>query len=154
MQTDHGLETAAGFGGWVSRKVREEREAALERQILDAFSGAGVAAWSQVTCPKWGRADVVTKGAVVEVKDVVNRVTLHQAIGQVILYRQQLNPKARAVIVCNTCRVDQGREVAGLLGVELLVWGDDAPLLFANPPYSRGPKPGARLRRGRSQKRK
>jgi hypothetical protein len=109
------------FGG------RARREEELERVIFDAFVGAGVAVWRQVRCGAWGRADLLTKDAVYEAKDVLTRRTFYEALGQLQCYSNYLNPDARRVIVCNRSKVPQLHEVAKDNGIDVLVM---------SPPYA------------------
>src|SRR5215213_3015509 len=66
---------------------RQYREAALEREVIDFFAGAGQFVISQVYCGTAGRADVVTGHCIYELKDQLTRRTYCLAVGQLNGYR-------------------------------------------------------------------
>jgi hypothetical protein len=119
------------------RKTRANDEAVLENAVLDLFSGAGMFVRQQVPCPA-GRADLVTKNAIFELKAYLNRRSLHQAIGQLTLYRPHLNPSAELVVVCIKSSVRGLHERAREAGIEVLEWPDikrNPGVILCNPPY-------------------
>jgi 16S rRNA G966 N2-methylase RsmD len=123
----------------LNRKIRFSPEAELERNFVDLFSGAGSMAWRQVPCPA-GRADVVTKHAIVECKDKLTRTTLQQAIGQLHLYKVHINPYAQLAILCNLSRVPHMHEHARKSGVAIFEWQDvkqNFDVILSSPPFSK-----------------
>lgn len=105
---------------------RQAREAKFERELVDLFSGSGTFVRRQVDCGLAGRADVVTDDAIYELKVELNRRTLQQAMGQLMLYRPHINPSARLVIACLYSRVEHLHEKARLSGFDILL---------CDPPY-------------------
>jgi hypothetical protein len=75
-----------------------------------------------------GIADIVTDSAVYEVKFFLSRLVIFEAIGQVLLYRQALNPSLRAIVVGFR---DPRSDIASLVPyakqatVEVMFWGDE-----------------------------
>jgi hypothetical protein len=121
----------------MQRKARSYDEAALKEAVLDLFSGAGMYVRQEVPCSA-GRADVVTRNLVIELKAYLSRRSLFQAVGQVNLYRHCLNPMARAVVVCIKSKVRALHDVARGAGVDVLEWADvkrDRGVLIGNPPW-------------------
>ncbi len=101
-----------------------EREAALLADVAAFLEANGVHVDRQVVCAT-GIADLVTRDrdAVFEVKYWLTRANLFCALGQVLLYRQAINPAARAIIVGRST----GETVAlqpslEQLGIELMLW--------------------------------
>lgn len=120
----------------MARKIRANDEALLESAVVDLFSGAGMFVKQQVPCLA-GRADLVTKNAIFELKAYLSRRSLHQAIGQLTLYRPHLNPSAKMVVVCIKSSVRRLHERAREAGVEVLEWSDikrNPNLILRNPP--------------------
>jgi hypothetical protein len=76
---------------------------------------------TQVRCDS-GIADVVTENEIYELKHKLDRTTFFQALGQVLLYRQSINPRARALVVCRTSIVPELHALANRMGVEVLLW--------------------------------
>lgn len=119
-------------------KFRSFAEAELEKAVVDLFSGAGSSVRRQVPC-RFGRADVVTNNAIIELKDTLSRRSLYQAVGQLTLYRPQLNPSAKMVIVCLKSKVRPLHEWAGEAGIEVFEWAEfkcTVNLVSYDPPYS------------------
>ena len=75
-----------------------------------------------------GIADIVTDVAVYEVKFFLSRLVFFEAIGQVLMYRQALDPSLRAVVVGFR---DPRSDITDLVpyaqkfGVDVLFWGED-----------------------------
>jgi hypothetical protein len=75
---------------WVKEKqIQEAKERELSAQGISLLSRRCQA----------GQADIVTKDTVYEVKRVLTKENIFRAIGQVLLYRECINPSANAVIV-------------------------------------------------------
>lgn len=123
----------------LARKPRFSPEAELESSVVDLFAGSGMFVMRQVTCPA-GRADLVTKNAIIECKDELTRTTLQQAIGQLSLYKPHLNPRARLAIICNSSRVRHMHRFARKSGVEVFEWLEikqNVDVVLCSPPFSK-----------------
>ncbi|WP_119073118.1 hypothetical protein [Aggregatilinea lenta] len=106
------------------------REAKNERAMETAFAKrlrrAGHAVERQVPCAA-GVADIVTEEAVYELKGQLSRSNFFTAVGQVLLYRQAINPALRPVVVGRTAsgeHLDPLIRYAEALGVEVLILGE------------------------------
>jgi hypothetical protein len=75
---------------WVNEKQIQE---AIERKLISE----GISLLSR-GCQA-GQADIVTSDAVYEVKHLLTKENIFKAIGQVLLYRECINPSANAIIV-------------------------------------------------------
>lgn len=96
-------------------------ESKLERDFSDYLRSQGISIQTQVRCDS-GIADIVTESKIYELKHQLNRSNLFSAIGQVLLYRQSINPNAAVAIVCRISLVPELHEVANSLGLEVIVW--------------------------------
>ena len=96
-------------------------EAKLEREFVAHLRNLGISVRTQVRCDS-GIADVVTENEIYELKHRLDRTTFFQALGQVLLYRQSINPKARAVLVSRTSIVPELHALAKRMGIEVLLW--------------------------------
>lgn len=71
-----------------------------------------------------GRADIVTDEAVYEVELTLTRAKRFEAIGQVLIYRQSINPDLKAIVI--GCRSRENIEAiienAKAIGVEVQTW--------------------------------
>jgi hypothetical protein len=81
----------------------------------------GISVETQVQCAS-GVVDIVTENKIYELKHELNRSSLYSAIGQVLLYRETINPKAGVAIVRSISLVPRLHSVANGLGVEVIVW--------------------------------
>lgn len=88
------------------------REKDVERAVLTHLRSQGIFATSQVQCPA-GVIDIVTMDAVYEIELFLSRNVFFHAIGQVLTYRQALDPSRRAVIIGLP---DPGSPIANLVG--------------------------------------
>jgi len=115
------------------RRQYRRREAELERAVIEYFAGTGLLVWSQVDCGFAGFADVVTEDAIYELKDWITRRTFYQAVGQLMGYRNYLNPALRPFIICNgtSLSVKKLQKFETLHGVPVLVW--EPPYAAARP---------------------
>src|SRR4051794_9471737 len=86
--------------GLVAAEARARSEPELRAIIVQALRASGIAVEEQVICGA-GMADIVTarRDAVIEIKLDLNRKAIQWAVGQVLLYRQAINPNARAIDV-------------------------------------------------------
>lgn len=96
-------------------------ESSLERDFSEYLRSLGISVETQVQCAS-GVADIVTENKIYELKHELNRSSLYSAIGQVLLYRETINPKAGVAIVCSISLVPRLHAVANGLGVEVIVW--------------------------------
>lgn len=74
-----------------------DSEAALQAHCLNVLKSRGIEAQEEV----WTngiRADIVTPECVYELKKVLNRETLYQALGQATAYNQNLNRKYICIV--------------------------------------------------------
>lgn len=100
-------------------------EKLLERSIENAYVGLlahrGHRVGRQVRCAN-GIADIVTDTAIYEVKLRLTRESLFQAVGQVLLYRQAINPTLEAHIVGQDGGVADLVEPLKALGISVTFW--------------------------------
>jgi hypothetical protein len=103
----------------------------LELAIGKSLEAQGAIVQHQVRCPS-GIADIVTSDAIYEIKRELEASTIFSAIGQVLIYRQEINPQAKAYIVgyrhTSQFRAEQVefiKSTAKSLGVEVLFWDDE-----------------------------
>jgi ParB/RepB/Spo0J family partition protein len=102
------------------RKVYDEE--ALLQNIQQFFSAQGQQAQTKVQCAV-GVADIVTADAVYEVKNPLTRDRLFTAIGQVLLYRQAIDPlRHAAVIGVGNGELTELINYASSIGVEVILW--------------------------------
>jgi hypothetical protein len=107
------------------REIKTERgiEVALARQLRKQ----GHKVQRQIQCES-GIADVVTEEAVYEIKFTLTRSRLFEAIGQVLIYRQAINPNLKAVVLGKPPKDGKIEEIidcAQRLGVEVQIWKRD-----------------------------
>jgi hypothetical protein len=103
-------------------------EPALRAAIAQTLRAHGIAVDEQVVCAA-GAADLVTarRDVIYEVKLHLNRRALQQAVGQLVLYRQAINPTARAIIVgYATAETAALLPTITVLGIEVVALGDGA----------------------------
>ena len=112
----------------VSEKFRDAfrpagNKEALEKEVYEFLQQDGQQPRRQV-CLSCGRADIVTKSAVYELKDTLTRDKLFNAIGQVLIYRQEIDKALKAVVVGrpSTDHVSDIILLAAQLGVEVWQW--------------------------------
>ena len=105
------------------RPTADVGETEYERAFATYLRSKGETVKSQVVCEA-GRADIVTETKVYELKSSLNREVFFRAVGQVLLYRQHINPQAEPVIVA--AKVERHlayfTNVAQSLGITLMVW--------------------------------
>jgi hypothetical protein len=120
--------------GTVSRKEIAKRfrghadhhsEQGLEGAIAKALRAQGHRVRCQVRC-KAGVADIVTDDRIIEVKRRFSRDELFKAVGQVLTYRQSINPRLRPVIIARTLDNEARSIVPNVeaLGVEVVLWSN------------------------------
>jgi len=96
-------------------------EMALELRFMKYLQAQGHRVRRQVRC-RAGVADIVTDDSVIEVEYYLSRAKLFEAVGQVLLYRQAINPSARAIIVAQAVERWAPVDVARELGIEVVIW--------------------------------
>jgi hypothetical protein len=130
--------TAEEMVGRPGMNQRRYREAALERKVYDFFAGAGQFVRTQIDCGPAGRADVLTRDILYELKDKLHRRTYYQAVGQLQGYKSYLNLTGAyegvlrqdmgVAIICNETSLSDRmlQKFECLHGVPVIVW---------DPPY-------------------
>jgi hypothetical protein len=97
-------------------------ERSVEAQLADDLRQAGHIVKRQQHCAA-GRADIVTEEAIYEIKHRLTRNQMFEAVGQVLTYRQAIDPNLRPVIVGRPDR--ETRDLiapVAALGVEVILW--------------------------------
>jgi hypothetical protein len=102
-------------------EYRVGSEAKLEREFAAHLRNLGISVQTQVRCD-CGIADVVTENRIYELKYRLDRASFFQALGQVLLYRQSINPNADVTLVCKVSIVPELHQFAKNMGVQVLVW--------------------------------
>jgi hypothetical protein len=107
----------------------QRNEKAIEIALGQSLEEQGIPVRYQVACDA-GIADIVTPDAIYEIKDTLDRTSIYSALGQIIIYRQQINPQAKTFIVGRpspTMRAKQREAIissAQAMGVEIIFWKD------------------------------
>lgn len=112
------------------KQIKPVNEKDLERRVVESLERCGEPCESQVYCAA-GIADIVTPSAVIEVELYLSRHKLFEAIGQVLAYRQAINPEARAVIVATSID-DSAYGIAAAarqLGIHIKLWDSEKEAL-------------------------
>src|SRR4051812_33920516 len=80
--------------------LRARSEPELRAEIVQVLRANGIDVDEQVTCAA-GVADIVTssRDLIIECKIELNRRAILMALAQLLIYRQAINPAARAIIV-------------------------------------------------------
>lgn len=104
-------------------QCEELSEKEIERALVRKLKAQGSHATTQVKC-LFGQADVVTDDAIYEIKQILTRETVFQAVGQVLLYRQCINPSARAVIVGANGGIENLVALIEQVGVHVEFWSN------------------------------
>jgi hypothetical protein len=99
-----------------------------ERAMTATFAAElrqrGIAVDCYVSCGG-GVADIVSRGhdVVYELKRLLSREVLFHAVGQVLIYKESINPSARAVIVGqSTLAIQPLLPYIARLGIEVIFW--------------------------------
>lgn len=101
-----------------------KKEKRLERDFGEKLTAQGISVQYQVRC-EYGIADIVTPEAIYEIKASLTRSNLHKAASQVLLYRNCINPSAKAVVVGYPYKKHPiDFEMVKALGVEVIVCED------------------------------
>jgi transcriptional regulator with XRE-family HTH domain len=114
-----------------SLQHRARSEPELRELIVEALRASGITVDQQVACAS-GAADIVTarRDAVIEVKLDLTHKAVQMACGQVLLYRQAINPDARAIVVGYATGETAGLiNWAAAVGVEVICWDGDGTSL-------------------------
>jgi DNA-binding Xre family transcriptional regulator len=87
----------------ITSPIAARTEPELRAVVITRLQAHGIAVDTAVRCAAGTPDIVIADGSVIyEVKHQLTRKALFMAVGQVLLYRQALNPDARAVIVGHT----------------------------------------------------
>jgi DNA-binding Xre family transcriptional regulator len=116
--------------------LQHRSEPALRAAIAQTLRAHGIAVDEQVVCAA-GAADLVTtKGDVIlEAKLFLNRRSLQQATGQLLLYRASINPTARMIVVgYPTQETAALRPHIEALGIEVVCWKDEVGRMTEETP--------------------
>lgn len=101
----------------------QQSEKNLERLIVQSLRSQGIPVEIQVNCGV-GVADLVTPEAIYEIKVALSRKRLFQAIGQVLIYRQAIDPSRRAIVagyIDPSSNVLDILQYASQIGVEVIL---------------------------------
>lgn len=113
--------------GYLPTPKREKtttKEKRLEKEFGKSLADQGISVQHQVKC-EVGIADIVTPDAIYEVKASLSRSNIFRAASQVLLYRNCINPSAKAVIVGYPHDKEPVNvEIANKLGIEVVVCED------------------------------
>jgi hypothetical protein len=113
-----------GLGYTGSHELPNDKEKRLELEFGKSLSGQGIPVQHQVRC-EHGIADIVTPDAIYEVKASLSRGNIYRAASQVLLYRNCINPSAKAVIVgYPDSKEPVNAGIANALGIEMIVCKD------------------------------
>ncbi|MDZ4878190.1 MAG: hypothetical protein CLLPBCKN_007625 [Chroococcidiopsis cubana SAG 39.79] len=111
--------------------VQDEKE--FQKQLVLHLEEQGFQCQEYVYCSV-GIADLVVDNAVIEVKHWVERADLFKAIGQALLYRESINKKLDAKVICLSRLKDRELEIMAntskQAGVEIIFWEPGDPLVF------------------------
>lgn len=115
------------------RRAYRRREAELESAVVEYFSGAGQVVRRQVDCGFAGVADIVTDDTIYELKDWLTRRTYYTAVGQLLGYRNYLDPFIGVGVICNGTSLTRRKleKFERLNGVRVMVWGNPPCVPFA-----------------------
>jgi hypothetical protein len=92
---------------------RKTLESELQSLIGEGLKNQGISVQYEVACDA-GIADIVTPDAIYEIKLNLNPDMLFKAIGQVLIYREQINPSAKAFIVGYKGRLSSQPQMEGI----------------------------------------
>lgn len=99
---------------------RQEKD--VEEEVFNALLARGEAAQRQVRCSS-GIADIVTPTAIYEIKKRLARSVFFSALGQIICYREDIDPSKAAYIVADEVHVSSTMiSAAARAGVVVLKW--------------------------------
>lgn len=100
----------------------EGLEKGLENEIVQSLNGN---CDTQVHCFA-GIADIVTNTSIIEAKYCLDRATLFSAIGQVLIYRQAINPTLMPIVIGyrSSQNIFGIVQAAESMGVQVIFWGE------------------------------
>lgn len=108
-------------------RERYRTEPELRHALIRRLLTSGIVLEANVPCAA-GSADLVTpmRDIIIEVKHRLTRNALFHAIGQLLIYRQSINPAARTIIV-GYATIETGAIApqAETLGIEIRCWNDE-----------------------------
>jgi len=104
------------------KEIPEEiREKKIENTLIKRLKKQGIPAEPQFRCSA-GIADIVTPFAIYEIKLRLTRDSLFHAIGQVLLYRESIDPSLQAIVVGVNSGIEDLIPIAKKIGVEVELW--------------------------------
>ena len=105
--------------------VIKGKEKVLIDKVARWYRGQGYKAETEYWC-RAGRIDILTYAHVIEVILVLTRKKLFESIGQVLIYKQDMNNMLQAIVVGQRSneRVTKIVETATELGVTVQFWED------------------------------
>lgn len=107
-----------------NRETPKGKEKRLELEFGKLLSDQGIAVKHQVKCAH-GIADIVTDDAIYEIKASLSRSNIFRAASQVLLYRNCINPEAKAIIVGYPHPKEPiDTDFVASLGIEIIVCED------------------------------
>lgn len=96
------------------------REIDVEEKVASLLQDMGEKVQRQVKCFS-GIADIVTDNLIVEVKLLLTISSIKQAVGQLLMYRPAINPKAKLVIAgITTKELEKVRNYLRTIGIEVI----------------------------------
>jgi DNA-binding Xre family transcriptional regulator len=101
-------------------------EPALRAALAQRLRDNGLAIEENVSCPA-GVADIITISgdALFEVKHRLTRKQVYTAVGQILLYRESINPQARAILAgYSSPEIFALMPFLASLGIEVMFWQD------------------------------
>ncbi len=123
--SDNELDTPSTLARASTSTSNPRSEPELQAAVVRWLGDQGLAVGGRVVCVA-GEPDIMLadRSVIYECKALLTRKMIYQAIGQVLLYRQCLNPDARAVIVgLPTPDAYALQPLVEALGIELVIWG-------------------------------
>ena len=107
-----------------NRETPKGKEKRLELEFGKSLTNQCIDVKHQVKCAH-GIADIVTDGAIYEIKASLSRSNIFRAASQVLLYRSCINPEAKAIVVGYPHPEEPvDTDFVASLGVEIIVCED------------------------------
>ena len=118
-----GKKSVKNIASVFSQKETTEQiiEKQIEKTLIKRLKNQGIPADPQFPCSA-GIADIVTPSAIYEIKLRLTRDSLFHAIGQVLLYRESIDPSRQAIVVGVNSGIDDLIPLAKKIGVEVELW--------------------------------
>jgi hypothetical protein len=118
-----GKKSVKNIASVFSQKETTEQiiEKQIEKTLIKRLKKQGIPAAPQFRCSA-GIADIVTPSAIYEIKLRLTRDSLFHAIGQVLLYRESIDPSRQAIVVGVNSGIEDLIPLAKKIGVEVELW--------------------------------